>query len=159
MKSRLKTLMPRSTDLQFFFEMAFYGEKNLSAPDVIFHATAFFAQAHDLAIGEADVFIIRLGVDLGNLVTVFVGGAFVGKMMQIGALFGCDSFLAGSVFGLLLNADFGFETRSVINLLDAYKGVVGAAIGQSGGNHYLFDQFQFKGANRVELVDQVVGVG
>ncbi len=57
--------------------MALEGVFDLCAPDVILHAAHLFTQAQAAPIIEADVFIPRLGVDLGHHKAILVIVAFI----------------------------------------------------------------------------------
>src|SRR5437763_12158059 len=77
---------------------------------------------------------------------------------KISTIFHSDRFLFCPTRCLQMNTELGFDTLFVVDLLDAYESVVGCALGDSTGDHDLFDQLQLKGAYRVQSVDQVVRV-
>ncbi len=132
---------------------------DLGAPQVITHPAAFLTQAQNTPIGEANKFILWLGVDLSNFKAFLINGSFVGEGKQICAVFDSDSFFTRTVLGLFLNTKFGFDTVLIVDLIHAHKGIVCAAFCHSRSDHDLFHQFQFKSADGIELINQVVGIG
>ena len=144
--------------LKLLLQVLLDGVLDLHPPDVLAHPADFIAQPHDAAVGEADEFVARLGVDLGDLEAVAVAGPLIRQAEEVGSVLDRDRFLLRPLGRLDVDADFRLDARLVVDLLDADEGVVGSALGGRAGDDDLLDQPKLEGPHRVETVDQVVRV-
>jgi len=149
--------MPRA-NLEFSVQVFFEGVRNLYPPYLLAQTADLLAQSQGSAIGKADERATRLGVDLGHLEALRVVRPFVGQHEQVGALFYGDRLLLRPRRRPHVDAELRLDALFVINLLDTHEGVVGRILGCGACHHDVFDQIQFKGAHRIEAVDEVVGI-
>ena len=150
--------MPRAADLQFLVQVFLDRVLDLCAPDVVAQTADLLAQPEHAAIVEAQIFVARFGVDLGDHEAVLVAGPLVGQGVEVRAVLDRDRLLLRSLRSLHVDAQLRLDAFLVVDLLHAHEGVVRAAVRSGAGHDDLLDQPQLEGPHRVEPVDQVVGI-
>src|SRR5262249_59181055 len=121
-------------------EMFFHRVADLHAPPIIAHPADLLPDPHREAVGEADEFSVRLGVDFRDRVALGVGGAFVRTDEKVVAVLDGDRPLLGTVRPLHMNTNLRLDGGVINDALNADERIIGAARRGSAGNYDLLPE-------------------